>query len=95
VRAPSEPRREPAREGRQDEDEGDLDLDPVHSGGFFETRGSYSEFLERKDAVRRLSIELNVLFLIFDPSFLAAELAMQNGVASESSLFIRPEGRAF
>jgi ATP-binding cassette subfamily F protein uup len=27
-----------------------LDLDPVHAGGFFETRGSYSEFLERKDA---------------------------------------------
>ena len=30
-----------------------LDLDPVHSGGFFETRGSYSEFLERKDAALR------------------------------------------
>jgi len=27
-----------------------LDLDPVHAGGFFETRGSYSDFLERKDA---------------------------------------------
>ena len=27
-----------------------MDLDPVHAGGFFETRGSYSEFLERKDA---------------------------------------------
>src|SRR6185295_19053586 len=27
-----------------------LDLDPVHPGGFFETRGRYSEFLERKDA---------------------------------------------
>jgi len=27
-----------------------LDLDPVHARGFFETRGSYSEFLERKDA---------------------------------------------
>jgi ABC transport system ATP-binding/permease protein len=27
-----------------------LDLDPVHAGGFFETRGRYSEFLERKDA---------------------------------------------
>jgi ATP-binding cassette subfamily F protein uup len=25
-----------------------LDLDPVHAGGFFETRGRYSEFLERK-----------------------------------------------
>jgi len=30
-----------------------LDLDPVHAGGFFETRGRYSEFLERKaDALR-------------------------------------------
>ncbi|MFN2377190.1 MAG: ABC-F family ATP-binding cassette domain-containing protein [Candidatus Binatia bacterium] len=27
-----------------------FDLDPVHEGGFFETRGRYSEFLERKDA---------------------------------------------
>jgi ATPase subunit of ABC transporter with duplicated ATPase domains len=27
-----------------------LDLDPVHAGGFFETRGTYSAFLERKDA---------------------------------------------
>jgi ABC transport system ATP-binding/permease protein len=27
-----------------------IDLDPVHAGGFFETRGRYSEFLERKDA---------------------------------------------
>src|SRR6185295_9400835 len=27
-----------------------LDLDPVHASGFFETRGRYSEFLERKDA---------------------------------------------
>src|SRR6266478_45068 len=27
-----------------------MDLDPVHADGFFETRGSYSEFLERKDA---------------------------------------------
>ena len=27
-----------------------FDLDPVHAGGFFETRGRYSEFLERKDA---------------------------------------------
>ena len=27
-----------------------LDLDPVHPGGFFETRGRYSEFLERKEA---------------------------------------------
>jgi ATP-binding cassette subfamily F protein uup len=27
-----------------------LDLDPVHAGGFFETRCRYSEFLERKDA---------------------------------------------
>ncbi len=26
-----------------------LDLDPVHAGGFFETRGRYSEFLDRKD----------------------------------------------
>jgi ATP-binding cassette subfamily F protein uup len=26
-----------------------FDLDPVHEGGFFETRGRYSEFLERKD----------------------------------------------
>ncbi len=26
-----------------------FDLDPVHDGGFFETRGRYSEFLERKD----------------------------------------------
>ena len=30
-----------------------LDLDPVHAGGFFETRGHYSEFLERKDAALR------------------------------------------
>jgi ATP-binding cassette subfamily F protein uup len=30
-----------------------LDLDSVHSGGFFETRGCYSEFLERKDAALR------------------------------------------
>ena len=30
-----------------------LDLDPVHKGGFFETRGRYSEFLERKDAALR------------------------------------------
>jgi ATP-binding cassette subfamily F protein uup len=30
-----------------------LDLDPVHPGGFFETRGRYSEFLERKDAALR------------------------------------------
>src|SRR4029450_7753846 len=30
-----------------------LDLDPVHAGGFFETRGCYSEFLERKDAALR------------------------------------------
>jgi ATP-binding cassette subfamily F protein uup len=30
-----------------------LDLDPVHAGGFFETRGRYSEFLERKDAALR------------------------------------------
>jgi ATP-binding cassette subfamily F protein uup len=28
-----------------------LDLDPVHATGFFETRGRYSEFLERKDGV--------------------------------------------
>jgi ABC transport system ATP-binding/permease protein len=27
-----------------------IDLDPVYEGGFFETRGRYSEFLERKDA---------------------------------------------
>ena len=27
-----------------------FDLDPVHVGGFFEVRGRYSEFLERKDA---------------------------------------------
>ena len=27
-----------------------FDLDPVHAGGFFETKGRYSEFLERKDA---------------------------------------------
>jgi len=27
-----------------------FDLDPVHDGAFFETRGRYSEFLERKDA---------------------------------------------
>ncbi|MFN8643536.1 MAG: ABC-F family ATP-binding cassette domain-containing protein [Candidatus Binatia bacterium] len=27
-----------------------FDLDPVHAGGFFEVRGRYSEFLERKDA---------------------------------------------
>jgi ATP-binding cassette subfamily F protein uup len=26
-----------------------FDLDPMHEGGFFETRGRYSEFLERKD----------------------------------------------
>lgn len=26
-----------------------FDLDPVHEGGFFETRGRYSEFLERKN----------------------------------------------
>ncbi|HEY2774986.1 MAG TPA: ABC-F family ATP-binding cassette domain-containing protein [Candidatus Binatia bacterium] len=26
-----------------------FDLDPVHENGFFETRGRYSEFLERKD----------------------------------------------
>ena len=30
-----------------------LDLDPVHAGGFFETRGRYSEFLERKDDALR------------------------------------------
>jgi ABC transport system ATP-binding/permease protein len=30
-----------------------LDLDPVHRGGLFETRGRYSEFLERKDAALR------------------------------------------
>ncbi len=30
-----------------------FDLDPVHAGGFFETRGHYSEFLERKDAALR------------------------------------------
>src|SRR4029077_10539826 len=30
-----------------------LDLDPVHAAGFFETRGRYSEFLERKDAALR------------------------------------------
>jgi ATP-binding cassette subfamily F protein uup len=30
-----------------------LDLDPIHAGGFFETRGRYSEFLERKDAALR------------------------------------------
>jgi ATP-binding cassette subfamily F protein uup len=30
-----------------------LDLDPVHASGFFETRGRYSEFLERKDAALR------------------------------------------
>jgi len=30
-----------------------FDLDPVHPGGFFETRGRYSEFLERKDAALR------------------------------------------
>ncbi|MGH7893874.1 MAG: ABC-F family ATP-binding cassette domain-containing protein, partial [Candidatus Binatia bacterium] len=30
-----------------------LDLDPVHPAGFFETRGRYSEFLERKDATLR------------------------------------------
>jgi ATP-binding cassette subfamily F protein uup len=30
-----------------------LDLDPVHAGGFFETQGRYSEFLERKDAALR------------------------------------------
>ena len=27
-----------------------LDLDPVHQGGFFETTGRYSDFLERKEA---------------------------------------------
>ncbi|MGH7803885.1 MAG: ABC-F family ATP-binding cassette domain-containing protein, partial [Candidatus Binatia bacterium] len=30
-----------------------FDLDPVHACGFFETRGRYSEFLERKDAALR------------------------------------------
>ncbi|MBI5506450.1 MAG: ABC-F family ATP-binding cassette domain-containing protein [Deltaproteobacteria bacterium] len=30
-----------------------LDLDPVHAAGFFETRGRYSDFLERKDAALR------------------------------------------
>ena len=30
-----------------------IDLDPVHEGGFFEIRGRYSEFLERKDAALR------------------------------------------
>jgi ABC transport system ATP-binding/permease protein len=30
-----------------------LDLDPVHAAGFFETRGHYSEFLERKEAALR------------------------------------------
>src|SRR3954468_15624930 len=30
-----------------------LDLDPVHARGFFETRGRYSGFLERKDAALR------------------------------------------
>jgi ATP-binding cassette subfamily F protein uup len=30
-----------------------IDLDPVHEGGFFESRGRYSEFLERKDAALR------------------------------------------
>ena len=30
-----------------------FDLDPVHAGGFFEVRGRYSEFLERKDAALR------------------------------------------
>ncbi|HXC49810.1 MAG TPA: ABC-F family ATP-binding cassette domain-containing protein [Candidatus Limnocylindrales bacterium] len=30
-----------------------FDLDPVHDGGFFETRGRYSEFLERKDIALR------------------------------------------
>jgi hypothetical protein len=30
-----------------------IDLDPVHQGGFFESRGRYSEFLERKDAALR------------------------------------------
>ena len=30
-----------------------LDLDPIHATGFFETRGRYSEFLERKDAALR------------------------------------------
>ncbi len=30
-----------------------FDLDPVHPGGFFETRGRYSEFLARKDAALR------------------------------------------
>ena len=38
-----------------------LDLDPVHAGGFFETRGSYSEFLERKDAALREPARLVVL----------------------------------
>jgi len=30
-----------------------IDLDPVHAGGSFEARGSYSEFLERKDEALR------------------------------------------
>ncbi len=30
-----------------------FDLDPVHAVGFFETKGRYSEFLERKDAALR------------------------------------------
>jgi len=30
-----------------------FDLDPIHAGGFFETVGRYSEFLERKDAALR------------------------------------------
>ena len=30
-----------------------LDLDPIHPGGFFQTEGRYSEFLERKDAALR------------------------------------------
>lgn len=30
-----------------------FDLDPVHEGGFFETRGGYREFLERKDEALR------------------------------------------
>lgn len=30
-----------------------LDIDPVHAGGSFETRGTYSEFLERKEAALR------------------------------------------
>ena len=34
-----------------------IDLDRVHAGGFFETRGRYSEFLERKDAALREQAE--------------------------------------